>query len=516
LLGADQNLLLVISLKLHHFECVIIVLNLQEDLPRTPSPVYSQSNLLSHGVAEEAVDRNTDSSSLCDPLISTSNGITSTLSADYRRASSNSDPLVCPDSSTSRHGRIGSADVNDSNITSIESEMKALFLSNPPNPENRKNQEQWQHASQNNILQPLVHQLQNNFSQVQPAKSQVISQGGVNCTYVGSDQFLHNPSKFALEVQPVLQSSGFTSPLYATAAAYMTSANPFYPNLQAPGLYSPQYVGGYALNPASVPPYIAGYSPHGAVPVVVDGAAGPSYTAQTSGVSTGGNISHGADMQHLGKFYGQYGFPVQPSFGDPVYMQYQQQLYGEAYGGISGQFDPLASRGGIDIGSQVRALDSQKASSIAGYLDDHKFHQINGGSNKLNPRRGGMMSPNYYGSQPNMGFLMQYANSPLASPALPGSPVGGTGVPGGRNEMRFAPASGRNAGGYPGWQSQRGFESFDDPKIYNFLEELKSGKGRRFELSDIGGHIVEFRQVVLCSIFFSYMILYIFASSKSS
>jgi pumilio RNA-binding family len=507
LFGTDQNLLLVFPLKLHHFECVIIVLNFQEDLPHTPPSVYSQSNLLSHGVVEEAVDHNGDSRSLCDPLISTSNGVTSTPSADYRRASSNSDPSVGPDSRSSFHDRIGSADVNDSNITTIESEMKALFRSNPPNPENQKNQEQWQHGSQNNILQPLVHQLQNNFSQVQTAKSQVISQG-VNCTYVGADQFLHNPSKFTVEVQPVLQSSGFTPPLYATAAAYMTSANHFYPNLQAPGLYPPQYVGGYALNPASVPPYIAGYSPHGAA-VVVDGTAGPSYTAQTPGVSTGGNIAHGADMQHLGKFYGQFGFPLQPSFGDPVCMQYHQQLYGEAFGGISGQFDPLASRGGIDIGSQVRALDSQKGSSIAGYLDDHKFHQINGGSNKLNPRRGGMMSPNY-GNPTNMGFLMQYANSPLASPVLPGSPVGGTGVPGGRNEMRGGPASGRNAGVYPGWQGQRGFESFDDPKIYNFLEELKSGKGRRFELSDIVGHIVEFRQV-LCSVFFSYMILYFFA-----
>ncbi|KAG6644128.1 hypothetical protein I3843_08G033900 [Carya illinoinensis] len=464
---------------------------IQEDFPRTPSPVYSQPNLLNHGVVEEAVERNVDSSSLNDSIINTSKGVTSTLVADDRRAPSSSDHLdgTVPSSASPDHSGIG--DVNDFDITSIESEIKDLNISNLPIPESRKNQQQWQYSSQNSLSQHQVHEQQSNLSQFPKGKSQAISQGQ-NCTYIGMNQFLQNPSKFTAEVQPVLRSSGFTPPLYATAAAYMTSANPFYTNLQAPGLYSPQYVGGYPLSPSVVPPYVAGYPPHGAVPLVVDGTAGPSYTAQTSGVSAGGNMAHGADMQNLSKFYGQFGFPLQPSFGDPMYMQYHQQPYGEAYSGISGQFDPLVSRGSVDLGSRVRALDLQKGSNIASYLDDHKFHQINGGLSNLNPRRGGMMSSNYYGSQPNMGFLMQYPNSPLASPVLPGSPVGGIGVPGGRNEMRFTPGSSRNAGIYPAWQGPRGFESFDDPKIYNFLEELKSGKGRRFELSDIVGHIVEF------------------------
>lgn len=476
---------------------LFIFLNLQEDFPRTPSPVYSQSNLLSHEVVEEAVDHDADSSSLCDPVISSSNGVTSTIGVVDRRVPSNSDPLAGPVSSSSSHGHTGSADVNDLDVAIIESGMKVLNMSNCPTPEIQKNQEQWHHSHQNNLLQHQVHQQPSNFSQFQTNKSQVISQG-VNCAYISVDQFLHNPSKFTAEVQPVLQSSGFTPPLYATAAAYMTSANPFYSNLPAPGLYSPQYVGGYALNPAAVPPYVPGYPPPGAVPVVVDGTAGPSYAAQTSGISTGGSIAHGADMQHLSKLYGQFSFPLQPPLSDPVYMQYHQQLYGDSYSAISGQFDPLASRGGVDIGREVRTLDSQKGTHVARYLDDHKFHQTNGGLNNLNPRRGS----NYFGSPRNLGFLMPYPNTPLASPVLPGSPNGGTGVTGGRNETRYPLGSGRNAGIYPVWQGQRGFESFDDPKIYNFLEELKSGKGRRFELSDIGGHIVEFRQVTYCSMYF--------------
>ena len=86
-----------------------------------------------------------------------------------------------------------------------------------------------------------------------------------------------------------------------------------------------------------------------------------------------------------------------------------------------------------------------------------------------------------------MDFL-QFSTSPFASPLMPGSPIGGVGHPGRRNE-----------GGYGGWRSRNvhnGNHVINDPKTYSFLEELKSGKGRRFELSDICGHIVELRQVI--------------------
>ncbi|KAJ8771127.1 hypothetical protein K2173_023452 [Erythroxylum novogranatense] len=56
-----------------------------------------------------------------------------------------------------------------------------------------------------------------------------------------------------------------------------------------------------------------------------------------------------------------------------------------------------------------------------------------------------------------------------------------------------------------GWQGPRS-EAFSDPNVYNFLEELKSGKGRIFELSDISGHIVEFRQV---HVSYAFLCLYV-------
>ena len=48
-------------------------------------------------------------------------------------------------------------------------------------------------------------------------------------------------------------------------------------------------------------------------------------------------------------------------------------------------------------------------------------------------------------------------------------------------------------GAYSGWQSQRGNEKMDDMRCSSVLEELKNSKTRKFELSDIVGHVVELR-----------------------
>lgn len=437
---------------------------IQEDFGGSPQPVYNHSRTLGNEIPEEFIDQRPVSSSLHDPPINVTAAIRTNMvatSADNTVLSLNDDSSPAPIASSSSLDFTRTTGINDAGVAVIESEMKALNISNIL--ENKKNQEQWQRSYQNHFPQHQIHQQQNSLSQLQSGKSQIASQGA----YVGMDQYLHSTTKFAADVQPLLQTSGFTPPLYATAAAYMSSANPYYSNLQAPGVFPPQYVGGYALNPTGFPPYIGGYHPPGAVPVVVDGTVGPSFNAHTSGVATGGSVSPGADMQHLSKFYGQLGFPLQTSFSDPMYMQYHQQPFVESYG-VSSQFDSLASRGG---------LDSKKVSNHATYLDDHKIQQQRNGSlGNLNPQRGGPVSPNYFGSAPNVGILMQYPTSPLSGPVLPVSPI----------------SSGRNTGLYSGWPGQRGFDSFDDPKIYNFLEELKSGKGRKFELSDITGHIVEF------------------------
>lgn len=439
-----------------------------------------------HGMVEEAIDLDAGSSSSHDPYVTIVDGGKFAPNAENMRLSSNVDTSA-PVASSSSLVSTGSMGSNDLDVSIVESQIKALNISNIPNSENQSYEEKLKHIYHNNLIQPQMPQQRNNPYEVPSANLQ-----GVNSAYVGMEQSPLNPSKFSSDVQPLLQSSGFTPPLYATAAAYMTSVNPYYSNLQTSGMYPPQYVGGYTYNPSPIPPYVAAYSPHGAVPVVVDGATGSNFTPHTPGVSSGASISHGAEMVHANKFIGQYGYPLQPSFGDPMYMQYHQQPFVEGYG-FSGNYDQLASR--ASASAQIGPYDSQKRASNVTYLDDKKLqHQQSGIS--MDSRRGGLMVPSYFGHPPNMGFVMQYPSSPVPSPVLSGYPEGGTGHPGRRNEIKFSPVSSRNGGVFSGWHGQRAFDSSHDSKIDNFLEELKSGKGRRFELSDIIGHIVEFRQVM--------------------
>nr|KYP62389.1 Pumilio isogeny 2 [Cajanus cajan] len=456
---------------------------IQEDFPRTMSPVYNKSLSVSHGLVDKPIDLEVGSSSYHNPPFTAVEAAKSTVGADDIRLSSSIDTHA-PVASSSSLESTGSIDVSDLDVATVESQLKALGVSNLPNPESLNYEEKWKTSYQNNMMQHQGCQQQNNQSDVPSANSQ-----NINSAYGGREQFPCNSSKFS-NVQPLLQSSGFTPPLYASAAAYMTSTNPFYANMQASGIYTPQYVGGYTVNPTGFPPYITAYPPHGAVPLVVDGATSSSYTPLTPGVSTGGSISHGAEMLQTNKYLGQFGFPLQPSFADPLYMQYHQQPFVEGYG-ISGHFDPLTPRAS-GVG-QINPYDSQKRPSTGAYMDDKKLPDQRTGGN-MNSRRGGLLIPSYFGHVPNMGFVMQYPSSPLHSPVLSGYPEGSPGHPAVRSEIKLSPASGRNGGVISGWQGHRSFDSGHDPKIVNFLEDLKSGKGRRFELSDIIGHIVEFRQ----------------------
>ncbi|KAL8208647.1 hypothetical protein R6Q57_008059 [Mikania cordata] len=141
---------------------------------------------------------------------------------------------------------------------------------------------------------------------------------------------------------------------------------------------------------------------------------------------------HQGQSQHLNKFYVHPGLPIQPPFAESL----QLSTHGD---------DPI-----------------QKQQPLG-----------NVGNGNLNPRTLDTSTPYYLGTPTNMGIL-QFPNISYASPPVPGSPVGGVSFQ--RNGMR----------------SYGGNQDFKDPKMYSFLEELKSGKGRRLELSYIFGHIVEF------------------------
>ncbi|KAJ0074936.1 hypothetical protein Patl1_35230 [Pistacia atlantica] len=272
----------------------------------------------------------------------------------------------------------------------------------------------------------------------------------------------HGHAKFfSIAGQTSMHSPGLTIPLYVTTGAYMPSGNPFYPNFQPSGVYAPHYnVGGSALNSAFLPPFVAGNPPHGPVPMPFDATSGLSFNIQITGVSTAESIPHMGNLQHQ-KFYGHRVMMLQPSFVKPLQMQYFQHPFGNAYS-ASVQYRRLPSSNGIP-----------------------------------NPRKLGISVGGYYGGPPGMGVIAQFPIPPISSPVLASLPVGGTSHPGLRNDLSYPQGSHRNTGIYLGWQGQRGVNIFDDPKRHSFLEELKSSNAQKFELSDIVGHIVEFR---LCSL----------------
>lgn len=326
--------------------------------------------------------------------------------------------------------------------------------------------------------------------QIQGVQTQVISQG-MNHLESGLESLtLGHPKFSSVDVQPPLHSPGFAPPLYATAAAYMTTGNPFYPNFQPSGLYVPQYgLTGYAMGSPLLPPYMAGYPSHGTLPLPFDATSSPSFSGRTAGVSTGEGIPHVGDLQHQSKYYEQHGSVLQTSFVNPLPMQYYPRPLQDAYG-ASVQHGQLTR--GV-IGGQF-----SQESTFPTYMGDQKFQSSTNGTLGIpSPRKVGG-----YGNPSVMGVMQQFPASPLASPVMPSSPVSRTNHPGHQNEMRFSQGSIRNTGVYSGWQ-QRGFNSVDDSKRRTFLEALKSSNAQKFELSDIEGRIVEFRHSSLLSLLVS-------------
>ena len=321
----------------------------------------------------------------------------------------------------------------------------------------KSKQEEQQSYIKNVPKLPFSRQ-QGSSYQVQGFQSQWNSQGMNN---LESYMEKSHPS-FSVDVQPSLHAP----PLYATAAAYMASGNPFYTNLQQSGLYAPQYgLTGYPLGSTLLPPLMAGYPSH---PVPF---SSPNFIGQTTSVPTGERIPHVGDVQH------HYRQP-QPPFVNPLHMQYYPRSAHEMYGS-SVPHGQLASRGIMD------SPFTQQESTFSAYMGDPKYMGIS------TPRKMGI---NGNGNSPFMGIMTQFPASPLASPIMPSSPVGGPNYLGRHTEMRFPQGTIRSPG-----QGKRGFNSADDQKKLSFLEELKSSNSPKLGLSDIQGHIIDLRHCsVLC------------------
>ncbi|KAK4391953.1 Pumilio2 [Sesamum angolense] len=234
------------------------------------------------------------------------------------------------------------------------------------------------------------------------------------------DTVVRSLSVSRAEVQPILQSSGFTPPLYASESAFMTSPSPFYPYLQPPGFFAPQYsMDGYAYNSAYLPSYLPGLPSQGA------GAGAMAFDSASfpiSGVSDGGNL-HAYNMQNLQKFCGQVGVPVQPSFSDLLHMQFFRPAVQDLYG-TCGHFGHQI-RGDGAVLNQVNSQASQKGANLVALSNDHKLqHSAAAGCNTYDLQRGNISSHYSFGSPTNVGHSVQFPPASAANRIVQAKPVG--------------------------------------------------------------------------------------------
>jgi pumilio RNA-binding family len=190
-----------------------------------------------------------------------------------------------------------------------------------------------------------------------------------------------------------------------------------------------------------------------------------------------------------------------------IYLQqYMQRATDEAHTLNDPGLFRIYSMGGGHM--DLMELQKSQLGAMLGYTGEQKSQYARTGpiGVPIASNKSGSVSPAYNGSPPGVGMVMPYNNSPLTSPVLPGSPVGAGSLSTRRDDCSFHLSSGTSrssaaAAGtsYSGWQSQRSPEKTVEIQGSTLLEEYKNSKTRHFELSDITGHVVEFRYVSMCS-----------------
>ncbi|KAL2243099.1 UNVERIFIED_CONTAM: Pumilio [Sesamum indicum] len=488
---------------------------IQEDFPRTPSPVFSQSRPSSH--VDDPSDRDLKSLSLdslsykgskspepksgigsgCKIEISTGSTatidlstasvpISSTQDTPGRSLSPEKDGITSKDAYFTSDFVSGDAIGSDAsrNLHKVEDDQDKLELGlDEQNELHLKNT----YSRRSAVFHVPKSQVQETGQRANTNHMEKVPHGHLKITSVEMHQLPRVP--------------GVPPPLYATTPAYMAPGNSFYANFGASGLYSPQY-SGYAMGSSFLPPYLAGYPPHTGFPFHFNANSGQSFSVQSAGIPTGERVSKGSVMQSLNRFYGHPGLTPHPTFSDPPSMQYFQQIVQDPYG-VALQYSNLPSPGMIS--SQVDSFALRNNPTTAAYTGDQKFQLPHSGSVSIpSPRKIGVPGSSYLSSPTGLGFVPQFPASPLGSSVLPESPVVGSTSLGKRYDIGHSQSSARTVGGYAGWQGQRGVESIDHRK-HSFLEELKASNARRIDLSDIVGRIVEFSKEndIICIFNFS-------------
>lgn len=194
----------------------------------------------------------------------------------------------------------------------------------------------------------------------------------------------------------------------------------------------------------------------------------------------GRNLVAASESSNLNRMAGQMsGSPLQAPYMDPMYLQYMRA---NEYPPQVSLNSPSADRS--CLGNPYLDLLEMQKPYLGSMLSPQKAVYNRSLSGKSRGSNG------YYGNQAYVAG-MSYPGSPMANQVLPNSP-GGPGSPLRANDyMRLSPGMRNVAGGLMGhWQLDDN-ESFGS----SLLEEFKSNKTKCFELSEIAGHVVEFRCV---------------------
>jgi pumilio RNA-binding family len=302
------------------------------------------------------------------------------------------------------------------------------------------------------------------------------------------DNFSHAQLKLPTgDMQQFLQQPGMSTPFYTPNSF----GSPYYQNLHLAGVFpTPFGTSGYSLSGSVLPPVMASYAPQGSLATPLDSPMTPSFNGRPSGFPSASNLTGGTDFMQSYKMYGQLGGAMQPSIPDPNIMPFFQHPTLLQYAG-GNQYNTMGPRVTV-LGNPADNYDPLKMIPQAAYSSDQRLQLPRTGFPSLpSPRRGGT-APNYQGLPPYVGGPMNYPTSPV----FQGQTLPGAFPPGKRNDsVRFQSPS-RNMTASSGNHGQR--EKFDEQKARSFLEELKTNRVHRVELSDITGRIVEYRLVVRC------------------
>lgn len=236
-----------------------------------------------------------------------------------------------------------------------------------------------------------------------------------------------------------------------------------YQHLDSPN-YGPN---NYALNPAVASMMASQLGTNNFSPMYenVSAASALGLSGLDSRLHGGGFLASGqnfAEPRNLGRL------SLHSHIADPMYHQYPR---------FSENVD---SRDLLNDPSYMNMLGLQMA-----YLGAQKSQY------GLPYKSGSPNSHSYYGS-PTFGSNMSYPGSPLAHHVMPNSLVAPCSpMRRGEVNMRYPSATRNYAGGVMGSWHMDG--SLDEGFGSSLLEEFKSNKTRGFELSEIAGHVVEFR-----------------------